>query len=388
MGFQSIFCADMQEKGIEAEFINEEIMEYKPHLGSKDFNSQDFINFANDFDLIIIGGGGFFSAFPAYGNSGCHVDFTFTTLDQIKTPIVYYALGFSTYYGQKYYHTDRLEALLQYAQKNGDRLLVSVRNDGSYDRLKKFIKSEILQSVEVIADGGFFVPVQNHHHLEIEPHRMNIGIQLAGDKTAFRFREVNSLFVRVLRRILKGHMEVKKIRNELKALQSLAHVAERLVREYNANIILCPHIHKDLEITGRFISLLPDDIARFHLKIAGIYRGNEDALKQFDLYRKMNLVLAMRFHSNVCSFALGTPSVGLVTHDQLDEIYKGLKSDSFVYLSDRNLEEKLWDKIQKILKDPEQEKSQRLSKVQDLRKVNKNFHAKIFDLAKWQQNLK
>ena len=42
----------------------------------------------------------------------------------------------------------------------------------------------------------------------------------------------------------------------------------------------------------------------------------------FDLYRKCDVVLGMRFHANVCPIGLGVPTIGLVTHPQVENLYR------------------------------------------------------------------
>ena len=378
-GFQKIFSEDAKDFGINVEYYNEEIMDYKLHYGSKDFNSNDFVDFANQFDLIIIGGGGFFSAFKRFSNSACHADFSFNTLDRIKTPIVYYAQGFSVYYGQKYYNTDRLGMLFSYVEKNNARLKVSFRNDGSKLRAKQFIDDNIIENIPEIPDGGFFVPVEEHHHPEIVQGKLNIGLQLAGDKSNFRFNENLTLGKRVLSKLLRKNWGMELISKQLRILEVISNVIEKLVRKEDANLIILPHIYSDLMITQRFTQLLPSDLRRFNTHVSAVLKGHCGARRQFDLYRKLDMVLGMRFHSNVCAYAVGTPSIGLVSHEQLDSMYQSLDSNSYVYLSSPKLKNELQEKIDFLLNNQTEEKAKREKTTQALRLKSKNFHHNILD---------
>lgn len=354
-------------------------MEYIPHLGEKDFNSTSFIEWANKFDLIIIGGGGFFSAFERFKNTGCHADFTLQTLTQIKTPIVYYAQGFSVYYGQKYHNTDKLESLFQYAKDNPKRVKISFRNDGSKERAAQFITSDVIDSIPIVPDGGFYVPEKNYEHEELSENQINIGIQLAGDKSIFRFQENNKIYMRAIKKFLSLFFNVEVSRNQNKILRNLADEIGRSVKAKSANLILLPHIHSDLAITEKFTHHLSKDLVRFSTNIAGVYRGHSGALRQFDLYRKLDLVIGMRFHANVCAFGVETPSIGLVSHDQLDALYQNLESDDYIYLSDPAFPKKLSRKIDELLTNPSRVLNARKQTLERLRATTKAFHNDIIE---------
>ena len=377
-GFQKIFKEDASEYDVD--FINEEIMEYKPHLGTKDFNSEVFINHANSMDMVVVGGGGFFSAFERFKNTGCHVDFILETLNKINVPIVYYALGFAVYYGQKYHNMSRLGALLDHANQNQNRVLISLRNDGSQQRLKELLNNNQTENISVIPDGGFYVPVTDSNHEEIETGKLNFGLQLAGDKAAMRFQEGASLPSRVARKILGRNWSIENIKEQNRVLQTLADISEWLIKEHNGNLILLPHIHSDLAITDRFTHIMPRDLIRFNTKIAGVYRGHAGGQYQFDLYKKLDFSMGMRFHSNVCPFGLETPSIGLVSHDQLDGLYQELGSEDYVRIQDSNFGSKLKEKISYILKNSEDIKSVRREKNTELRNTSKAFHKKMINL--------
>jgi len=350
-GFQKTLREDAPDYDID--FINEEIMEYAPHLGSKDFNSNEFISYANKMDMVVIGGGGFFSAFERFKNTGCHVDFTLETLNKIEVPIVYYALGFAVYYGQQYHNIERLGALLDYANNNPQKTLISLRNDGSHQRLEALLEPSRTNNVSIIPDGGFYVPTIDTEHQELEEGKLNFGLQLAGDKATMRFQEGANFPARIARKILGSNWSVENIKQQNRVLKTLADISEWLIKEHNANLIILPHIHSDLTITDRFTHILPRDLVRFNTKIAGVYRGHDGGQKQFDLYKKLDFTMGMRFHSNVCPFGLGTPSIGLVSHDQLDGLYAELESDSFVKIQDKKFGDKLKQKIIYILANTE-----------------------------------
>jgi polysaccharide pyruvyl transferase WcaK-like protein len=380
-GFQRTFLEDARNSGIEVFFHDVEILDFLPHIGKKDFNSQEFIDFANQMDLIVIGGGGFFSAFPRFKNTGCHVDFTINTLDKIKAPIVYYALGFGVYYQQKYHNTDRLKVLLEYSQKNKNRILISLRNDGSYARMRDHLGNDSMREVSVIPDGGFYVRTENSYHPEITKDKINFGIQLAGDKASFRFKEKPSLYKKVINKVGGQKFEIISHENQYRILSDMAFVINELRKDYNLNVVIIPHIISDLKISQEFLSLLPLDFNRYDCSVSSVLRGRPGSRHQFDLYKNLQIVAGMRFHANVCSYALGTPVLGLVSHDQLDGLYNDLSDDSYVFLSSDNFKQEINSKLNELLQENPDERARKVEKnLERLRKTTSDFHQRIFKL--------
>jgi polysaccharide pyruvyl transferase WcaK-like protein len=74
----------------------------------------------------------------------------------------------------------------------------------------------------------------------------------------------------------------------------------------------------------------------------------------FDFYRKADLTLGMRFHSNVCSIGLNTPSIALLTYPKIFDLCKGLGlEDRAVWVNEKGFSEQL---IAKTLSSLEQKK--------------------------------
>ncbi len=370
-GFQKVFKEDFSD--YEVKFINEEIMDYKPHIGEKDFNSEQFISYANSVDLIIIGGGGFFSAFKRFVNTACHADFTIDTLDKIYTPIVYYALGYAVYYNQPYFNGNALEMLLEYS-RNRKNMMISLRNDGSFKRMHERISDKsLMENVDVIPDCGFYVPVSDYHHPELEPNKTNIIIQLAGDKLEYRFKEQVNFLSRVKRKLFG----IENARNQKIFLQRMADVIVELSKNKDVNFIVAPHIFHDLGIAYKLISLLPLSVTRHQLNVSNILRGCDGARYFFDLYRKSDLVIGARFHANVCAIGLGTPVVGLVSHDQLDGLYDELGLDTYCSVNDQMCGEQITKLANGLLSCAQNQEI-----LEKLRGKTKAFHGKIEKMLK------
>ncbi|MFA7689040.1 MAG: polysaccharide pyruvyl transferase family protein, partial [Bacilli bacterium] len=100
----------------------------------------------------------------------------------------------------------------------------------------------------------------------------------------------------------------------------------------------------------------------------------------FSLYKKMDLVLGMRFHANVCSIGQNIPNIGLISYHKhgylFDEI--GL-SDRALYIKNNNFFKDLLIKTKTDLRNLEEIKMRYSFVNQELNSEIKMFHQLIED---------
>lgn len=291
------------------EFTDLEYLEYEPdpRWGGKKFD-QAFVDIVNAHDLLIIGGGGFFELAVDHSATGTPIDLSTEILDRIEVPIVFYALGFDVSYGIRKARTRKFRAFLDYLQQRQD-VLVSVRNDGSLDTLRTVVGEAYARQIEKVPDGGFFTRPVNSAHVELPLEGKRIAINLAGDGLSARFHE-------------SGPTEHARC-DEF--LERLASVLNRLFRRDEAvHATLVPHIPEDLAIIARFVQKVGPPFCRKRITVAPYVHGREAQDYVFDLYSKCDAVIGMRFHANVCPIGLGVPTIGLITHIQIENLYREL----------------------------------------------------------------
>ena len=92
------------------------------------------------------------------------------------------------------------------------------------------------------------------------------------------------------------------------------------------------------------------------------------------IYKDAKLVLANRFHANVCSIGMQIPTVGLVNYRQIKKLYEELKSKNYVDISQQDFSKGLMQKIQNYENDIE------------LFKIEKKYKNYINNLYKWIKN--
>lgn len=292
------------------------------------FNSEEFIKEANTYDLVMIGGGNYFELWVENSETGTSIDLSIDYLKQINTPILFYSLGCDIGQGIPEDNIKKFRIFLDYLT-DSNKYFVSVRNDGAIENIKSLYGDRYCEKIIEIPDGGFFTKVNNIEHFELEPGKKNIIINIAGDMLEIRFPGKD------------GKISYENFISEF------ATMIESLSERYkdNINFIFVPHIFRDLKTIYDVIDHIQDKVRRNCIKVAPYLIGYKGHDYIFSLYNQSNLILGMRFHSNVCSYALGKNIIGLVNYIQVLNLYKNIKSEEFVEINKEGFKYKLENKI-------------------------------------------
>jgi len=270
---------------------------------------KNFVRLANSYDLVVIGGGNYFELWVEDSPTGTSISISLDDLKKIKTPIAFNALGVDPAQGVSEAALIKFRAFLDYTISN-PKILLSCRNDGSMKALRTLVGVKYAESFFHVPDAGFFTEVVHNYHPEINGNSKNILIQLAGDMIDVRFTKNSN-----------NSISYKEFLNEMSSY------IQEIAKKSNANFILVPHIFRDLDVIHSLIDLLPDDIRRSRLSVAPYLTGQGGQDYIFDLYRKVDLVLGMRFHANICAIGQKINCIGLVNYRQIDELYSELALD-------------------------------------------------------------
>lgn len=343
----------------EIRFLDDDLMRYANYMGRTRFDA-DFIQDVNrSCDLLLVGGGGLLDGSRSHDQSGMGFNIRPELLRELESPPAFAAVGFNLFSGQKYLHLDRLRRTLE-VLAGMEGVLFSTRLDGSLARLRQAVGMD-LEFIQEVCDPGFFVETQPADHLCLDAGRRNILLQLAGDRPDDRFagerpalgrrwfaKPRMSYFLKELalrrRRFAKRQMR--------RFLKELARGLERVCRREDANLVLCPHLVRDLDICAEFVSLCPKDFSRFRLKVGPVLRGKEDAPGFFDLYRRVDAVIGMRGHSGWCAVGLGTPFVALNSHPKIRGFMKEADLEGYCLdVSSPGLAKSVEEKLSLLLKD-------------------------------------
>jgi polysaccharide pyruvyl transferase WcaK-like protein len=281
--------------GFELKFTQLEIREF--YWKQRSFDD-DFVDYANNFDLLIIGGGNYFELWVEHSATGTSIDITPERLAKLRVPTLFFALGVDTGLGYSDKSAQRFNAFMTTILERRN-LFVCVRNDGSAQGLHEVMGERAAALVPTIPDGGFFADPAGCRIADADSNR--IGINIAGDMLDRRFdRNFDAAgFLKELSEVCCSLMDEKP----------------------QINIDFMPHIWRDSVLIAQLLQMLPDPYLRRRVSV-GRLDPRELGLTGFlQSYRSFDLVLGMRFHANVCPIGMGVPSRGLLNYPQVEHLY-------------------------------------------------------------------
>lgn len=314
----------------------------------------DFVALANDHDLVIIGGGNFFEPWLDESATATTINITNENLQKISKPLVFFGVGFDIHKGCSPENLEKFSCFLTQCIKQKN-ILVSFRNDGSLKNLKIAFpdRLDFWSGVSIVPDGGFSYGVERSA-IEYLPAGRFWGINIASDMEALRFPDG-----------VEGGITWKGF------LSQLASFLERsLVANPDLRIILFPHIFRDVLSIGEFMTHLDDRLCRDRIIVAPFACGWSACDHVFSLYKHCELVMGMRFHTNVCAIAMGIPAIPLISYPKLYDLYEELDLiDRVVYANSQGFNEALGVVVRQLMERPEdvvQKNQQLLGELNDL----------------------
>jgi polysaccharide pyruvyl transferase WcaK-like protein len=257
-----------------------------------------------DYDLVLVGGGGTIDGSPNHTESGMALPLSGDAIRRSPTPLAFVALGYNLFPGQRLHCRAPLIDVLAACRERG--FPFSVRNDSSHERLVEAVGDAARDVVEV-PDPGFFVrPDRSYIVPQMTGRRPSVLVQLAGDNldrrlgmaTGRRWFTRRTDHMRRMRRAFIG---------------KIADLVTWLVTQRHAEVVLAPHITRDLSLTAEIVERLPASITRPHVRVLGVPHPSH-ASQFFQAYAQADLVIGMRGHSVICAVGLRVPCVAISTH--------------------------------------------------------------------------
>jgi polysaccharide pyruvyl transferase WcaK-like protein len=262
----------------------------------------DFVELANDCDLVVMGGGNFFELWVTNSPSGTSISINNERLRRIRTPIFVNGVGVDIHQGVAAGNVERFRAFLQTLREIG--AFITVRNDGALANLRGIGIDPAEYAIGELPDGGFFARFEPPQDSD---DRVRIGVNLAGDMLERRFAQDSSAssydaFIERMARLIAA------------------------VCDHHPQVcfVLFPHIFRDLVTYSDLLNVLPDRIRRGRVEVARYATGDAAANLLFSEYAQCALVLGMRFHANVVALANAVPVIGLNTYMQIENLYRQL----------------------------------------------------------------
>lgn len=244
-----------------------------------DFVSWDDIDSFNKKDFIVIGGGGLFLKDTApNNNSGWQWNCEIGKLKHIRQPLIAFAIGYNRFRGQDDFEpifNDHINAFIKQCD------FVGLRNHGSIDAIRKYIKDE--KDAQKIVFQPCMTTVISHVYPDL------LDYTAKDDYIAF-----NCAFDR---KELRG--------NDDEIMNSIARVAKSLSGV--TKIKYFSHVSSDNDALVFFDKYhVPYELVSF-----------SDAAQVVQYYSKARLVIGMRGHAQMIPFGCCTPILSIVSHDKM-----------------------------------------------------------------------
>ncbi len=285
----------------------------------KQYFNQEFVDLINDFDLCIIGGGGFLDYWIPNSKTGTTIDIDPKLIKDIKTPTLFTSIGCNPHKEIPEGNIEKFRVFLDEAIKNKN-IKIAVRNDGSVNSIKRDIGEKYLNFIDEILDHGFFYTIDSPMGRIID--KKYIAINITNDQVLMKSE-------------LRSKIDMDIYHQELKA------TIKYIVNELKLHIVFVPHIYSDLKAISNLLDVIDDDIIRNHITIAPSIQGDHGANYLFSIYKNSEIILATRFHANVCNIAMGKKVIGLIALDRVEYLYQSIGIKNRTVLLDARFSEEI-----------------------------------------------
>lgn len=302
---------------------------YKNALPSEKLSfSDDLLNEINTYDILILGGGGFFDLRWSYSHTGTTLDLSQDFIDGIKIPVIVNAMGYHEFFRDT--SLDNCKAFGQFITtilNNG--WFLSFRNDGSTARFRKRFGNLGNNYLLTVPDNGFFA---------IDKNQLS-AIGIKRKEKVIGFCITNDLFCGEY----NGNLSINEFNHQITDIIAL--LSERY------QIVLFPHTPDDVATIGSLFRELPSRSKRYNIVIAPYNSNGSDSI--FELaryYNSCDLIVGMRFHSLIMGLQLGCPTIALAGHQQIEDFYCEIGlTDYYIRLDSRDFSCYLLNSITEIL---------------------------------------
>lgn len=263
--------------------------------------NDEFANQINEFDLCIFGGGGFFDAQWLNSSTGVTLNLSEDFVNKIQIPVLVNAMGYHEYPGI----TDeaicakfsRFLSLIT-SKKNW---CITVRNDGSYERLLNRYGYDMVSNIKKVADNGFFC----NFKADVEPAQDEVTIGMCITNDLFSEEYNKNVDTGVFNKCMSEciNSQVSK----------------------NRRIVLFPHTPNDVNVISKLFEHIDNEAKRNNIVVAPYDASSDNSVTQLaQYYKKCDCIVGMRFHSLITAINLKIPAVALAGHRQMESLFEDL----------------------------------------------------------------
>lgn len=299
---------------------------------SLEYTRSIYNKLVDNIDCIVVGGGGLIE-YTGYEKkaSGWKLPFWEETLRFIKKPIYFYGVGVNSFRGHGGYSDQAIQALTDTINHASG---FAVRNDGSYDKLDKWIglDKETLSKVDIVPDPGLL-------HLD------SFNIPKKDSVTKLGFQPAINVSGFINNNRFGTEKNLKKLKDRFRNTPSF------------------PHTDKDFAF-GKPVITRPEFL--------NYYKKFDNFNKFLPKYSEIDFVVAMRGHGQMITMGMNIPGIYLSTQDKVrDFSVKNGFEDYDVDMREDNWYEKLEECINRM-QEPNSEYLKNWYSIRD--KFIKNCH--------------
>lgn len=261
----------------------------------------------NQYDVLVLGGGGFFDVRWNDSFTGTTIDMDKDFIHAINIPVIVNAMGVHNLGDERFKEaSERFINFINYVKTKGNWFL-SFRNDGSIKRFINQYGSDAAKGIEVVPDNGFVF----REHVSIWNRK--------DDSITIGFNVSNDLFVHDF---LSGCSEADIYEGIVDAI--------RYCCEKNYKVQLFVHTPQDIEMVHMIYKRLDDAYFRYNIIIAPYRPLDVEGTRQLaEYYKSCDVVVAMRFHANILGLQNEVPTVGLAGHEQISDLYEEINLQKY-----------------------------------------------------------
>ncbi|CAH6817388.1 polysaccharide pyruvyl transferase family protein [Vibrio splendidus] len=323
---------------------------YKNYKGEDKVTfDEGFVKYANGFDFVVIGGGGFLDYWVPGSANGTTFDISNDILNKIKSKLLFTSIGSNPHKEVPKENYNKFESFIKFALDK-DNITLALRNDGSHDSLKNDFPSIQHDRISMIADHGFFYDIVNDTQPIINEDYFCINI--TNDQIAM-------------------FNEGRQLEDKEWYYSELTRVVEHFVNEYDYKLVLVPHIYSDIQAISEFIDYLPQHIIRNKMIISSYMQGDTGTEYTFNVYKNSKLNIGSRYHCNVCSLKFGVPTIGLSPLKRIEFIHEQLTDEESSFYIEKGFSDKIIDMDFK-------KSVVNIDKLEELKKSTLDFYRNYF----------
>lgn len=272
----------------------------------------------NEYDLVVIGGGGFFDVQWEQSSTGTTLDFSDEFIDAITTKVLVNAMGYHEY--PEATSEVACGKFARFIEKIGkkENWLITVRNDGSYHRFLSRYSDAMTKYINVVPDNGFYCKFGN---LICKKADKTIGMCITNDLFSERYNQ------NVNRDSFNIYMV--SIINELCGL--------------GYRIVFLPHTPADMDVIYKIYNKIDGVNRRNKIVIGALDCNGEFAIEHLSSnYKQCDCIVGMRFHSLIMGLDCRIPTIAIAGHEQIEGLFAELGLNQYlIKLDNLNFREKL-----------------------------------------------